>query len=66
MYIGALKNKKANTNISYTYKKRGLEIPYCPDFISDSAIFSVTGVRTFINDKEAGKTKNQVIIPKQE
>lgn len=47
MYIGTLKNEKANTNITYTYKKRGLEIPYCPDFISDSANKSEYG----INDK---------------
>ncbi len=36
MYIGSLLNENAETNITYTYKKRGLDIPYYPDYISEA------------------------------
>ena len=35
MYIGSLLNESAKTNITYTYTKRGLDIPYYPDFMPE-------------------------------
>lgn len=36
MYIGSLLNENAKTNITYTYKKRGLDIPYYPDLMPEA------------------------------
>lgn len=36
MYIGSLLNTNAKTNITYTYTKRGLDIPYYPDFVPEA------------------------------
>lgn len=36
MYIGSLLNENAKTNITYTYTKRGLDIPYYPDFMPEA------------------------------
>lgn len=35
MYIGSLLNENAKTNITYTYTKRGLDIPYYPDLMPE-------------------------------